>query len=145
MMPNYDIAELRHGCFKLPILRAALRSSGITGQVLDLFPMEVVPAASIYDTVRDLLARPQPDTREGKRDRAILAVLLGCALRRSELAALEPRHIQQRDGRGVFVDLVGKEKRIRTAAIPPFVKVAIDAWTAAAGLPEDPLFWRVRR
>jgi hypothetical protein len=31
MMPNYDIAELRHGCFKLPILRAALRSSGVTG------------------------------------------------------------------------------------------------------------------
>ena len=29
--------------------------------------------------------------------------------------------------------------------IPPFVKVAIDAWTAAAGLPEGPLFRRVRR
>jgi hypothetical protein len=29
-MPNYDIAELCYGCFKLPILRAALRSSGVT-------------------------------------------------------------------------------------------------------------------
>jgi len=29
--------------------------------------------------------------------------------------------------------------------IPPFVKVAIDAWTAAAGLSEGPLFRRVRR
>jgi integrase len=38
-------------------------------------------------------------------DRAILAMLLGCALRRSELAALECGHIQQRDGRWVFVDL----------------------------------------
>ena len=28
---------------------------------------------------------------------------------------------------------------------PPFVKVAIDAWTAAAGLSEGPLFRRVRR
>jgi integrase len=65
---------------------------------------------------------------EGKRDRAILAVLLGCALRRSELAALECGHIQQRDGRWVFVDLVGKGKRIRTVPIPPFVKVAIDSW-----------------
>ena len=29
--------------------------------------------------------------------------------------------------------------------IQPFVKVATDAWTAAAGLPEGPLFRRVRR
>ena len=72
-------------------------------------------------------------------------MLLGCSLRRSELAALESRHIQQRDGRWVFVDLVGKGKRIRTVPIPPFVKVAIDAWTAAAGLSEGPLFRRVRR
>jgi integrase len=72
-------------------------------------------------------------------------VLLGCALRRSELAALECRHIQQRDGRWVFVDLVGKGKRIRTVPIPPFVKVAIEAWTAAAGLSEGALFRRVRR
>jgi len=76
---------------------------------------------------------------EGKRDRAILAVLLGCAMRRSELASLECAHIQQRDGRWVFVDLVGKGKRIRTVPIPPFVKVAIDAWTAAAGLSDGPL------
>jgi integrase len=82
---------------------------------------------------------------EGKRDRAILAVLLGCALRRSELAALECRHIQPRDDRWVFVDLVGQGKRIRTVPIPPFVKVATDAWTAAAGLSEGPLFRRVRR
>ena len=39
---------------------------------------------------------------------------MSCALRRSELAALELRHIQQRGGRWVFVDVVGKGKRIRT-------------------------------
>ena len=83
-------------------------------------------------------------TNEGKRDRAILAVLVGCALRRSELAALQCAHIQQRDGRWVFIDLVGKGKRIRTVPIPPFVKVAVDDWTAAAGLSEGPLFRRVR-
>jgi hypothetical protein len=91
------------------------------------------------EQARDLLAQPALDTIEGKRDRAILAVLLGCALRRSELAALECAHIQQRDGRWVFVDLVGKGKKIRTVPIPPFVKVAIDDWTAAAGLSEGPL------
>jgi integrase len=40
---------------------------------------------------------------------------------------------------------VGKGKRIRTVPIPPFVKVATDAWTAAAGLSAGPLFRRVRR
>ena len=97
------------------------------------------------EQARDLLARPELETTEGKRDRAILAVLLGCALRRSELAALECEHIQQRDGRWVFIDLIGKGKRIRTVPIPPFVKVAIDAWTAAAGLSQGRLFRRVRR
>jgi integrase len=97
------------------------------------------------EQARDLLAQPDIDTMEGKRDRAILTVLLGCALRRSELAALECGHMQQRDGRWVFVDLVGKGNRIRTAPIPPFVKVATDAWTSAAGLSEGPLFRRVRR
>ena len=97
------------------------------------------------EQARDLLAQPEIETTEGKRDRAILAVLLGCALRRSELAARECGHIQQRDGRWVFIDLVGKGKRIRTVPIPPFVKVAIDAWTTAAGLSKGPLFRRVRR
>jgi site-specific recombinase XerD len=97
------------------------------------------------EQARDLLAQPEIGTTEGKRDRAILAVLLGCALRRSELASLECAHIQQRDGRWVFIDLRGKGRRIRTVPIPPFVKVAIDAWTAAAGLSEGPLFRRVRR
>ena len=43
--------------------------------------------AGNWEQVRDLRARPQIETTEGKRDRAILAVLLGCALRRSELAS----------------------------------------------------------
>jgi len=39
MMPNYEIAELCHRCFKLPILRAALRSSGI----LRLYSAKLLP------------------------------------------------------------------------------------------------------
>jgi integrase len=63
----------------------------------------------------------------------ILAVLLGCALRRSEFAALECGHIQQRDGRWVFIDLVGKGKRIRTVPVPPFVKVQQDCEIGPGG------------
>jgi integrase len=43
-----------------------------------------------------LLNVPDITTTKGLRDRAIIAVLLGCALRRSEVAALTMSHIQQR-------------------------------------------------
>src|SRR5277367_767981 len=55
-----------------------------------------------------LLNTPDSSTTKGLRDRAILAVLLGCGLRRSEFAALTFGHVQQRDGRWCIVDLVGK-------------------------------------
>jgi site-specific recombinase XerD len=83
-----------------------------------------------------LLNAPDVSTKKGLRDRAMLAVLLGCGLRRSEVAALTMKHIQQRDGRWCIVDLVGKHGRVRTIPVPTWVKVAIDSWTAAAGLTE---------
>jgi site-specific recombinase XerD len=94
---------------------------------------------------RELLALPDTSTAEGKRDRAILAVLLGCGLRRSELVALHFESVQQRDGRWVFSEVLGKGKRIRIVAIPPFVKLAIGEWTAAAGIHAGALFRRVRK
>src|SRR5271154_5746135 len=51
-----------------------------------------------------LLNAPDASTAKGLRDRAILAVLLGCGLRRSEVAALTFSHLQQRDGRWCIVD-----------------------------------------
>lgn len=49
------------------------------------------------DEARRLWQAPDPDTIKGKRDRATLAILLGCGLRRRELADLEFTHIQQRE------------------------------------------------
>jgi site-specific recombinase XerD len=92
-----------------------------------------------------LLNTPDPSTLKGLRDRAILAVLLGCGLRRSEVAALTIGHIQQRDGRWCVVDLIGKHDRIRTIPMPTWAKVAIDAWTAPAGVTEGPVFRPVNR
>ncbi len=92
-----------------------------------------------------LLSAPDITTVRGLRDRAILAVLLGCGLRRSEVAALTFAHVQQRDGRWCIVDLVGKHGRVRTAPMPSWVKIAIDAWTAAVGVAEGHVFRPVNR
>jgi len=92
-----------------------------------------------------LLNTPDASTTKGLRDRAILAVLLGCGLRRSEVAALNFGHIQQRDGRWCIVDLLGKHGRVRTIPMPAWVKVAIDAWTSAAGVSDGQVFRAVDR
>ena len=92
-----------------------------------------------------LLNAPDATTTKGLRDRAILAVLLGCGLRRSEVAALTMNHVQQRDGRWCIVDLIGKHGRIRTVPMPTWVKVAMDAWTGAAAIGDGPVFRPVNR
>src|SRR5262250_1462250 len=92
-----------------------------------------------------LLNAPDITTFRGLRDRAIVAVLLGCGLRRSEVAALTTKHIQQRDGRWCIVDLVGKHRRVRTVPMPTWVKIAIDAWTGPAGVCDGSVFRRVNR
>jgi site-specific recombinase XerD len=94
---------------------------------------------------QSLLNAPDVTTLRGLRDRAILAVLLGCGLRRSEVAALTFQHLQQRDGRWCVVDLVGKHGRVRTAPMPTWVKVAIDAWTSAAAIVAGHVFRPVNR
>src|SRR4029077_4339730 len=81
-----------------------------------------------------LLSAPDIATMKGLRDRAILAVLLRCGLRRSEVAALTFGHVRQRDGRWCIVDLVGKQGRVRAAPMPTWGKVAIDAWTSGPSL-----------
>src|ERR1039458_7027909 len=65
--------------------------------------------------------------------------------RRSEVAALTVPHVQQRDGRWCIVDLVGKHGRVRTVPVPTWVKVAIDAWTSAAGIADGYVFRPVNR
>jgi len=92
-----------------------------------------------------LLSAPDITTVTGLRDRAILGVLLGCGLRRSEVTTLTFAHLQQRDGRWCIVDLVGKHGRVRTAPMPTWVKVTIDAWTSASRVGYGHVFRPVNR
>ncbi|MFL6417735.1 MAG: tyrosine-type recombinase/integrase [Bryobacteraceae bacterium] len=92
-----------------------------------------------------LLSVPDAHTRLGIRDRAILALLVACGLRRDELARLEVRHLQLREGRWVLLDLQGKGRRIRTVPVPLWVKRLLDRWLEDSGIREGPLFRTVRK
>jgi integrase len=74
----------------------------------------------------------------------ILALLLGCGLRRQELAQLKVEDIVEREGRAVIVDLVGKGRRVRTVAVPYWVKQSVKQWTSAAGITKGLCFGRSR-
>jgi integrase len=63
------------------------------------------------EQAKELLAVPDRSTLKGKRDYVILAMLVGCALRRQELASLDVETIQLREGRWVLADLEGKGRR----------------------------------
>ena len=99
----------------------------------------------ISQQANELLRAPDPNTLRGLRDRAILAVLLSCGLRRAELIRLRAEDLVQREGRWVFIDLVGKGNRTRTITVPANVKVSIDRWTNAAGVTEGCLFRPVNK
>lgn len=97
------------------------------------------------DEAQHLLNLPDKETLKGLRDRAILALMLGCGLRRSEVANLTYQHLAQRDGRFVIVDMIGKGNRTRTVGLPHFAKAALDAWTSAAGFHDGYVFRSLRR
>ena len=97
------------------------------------------------EQARELLTVPDRSTLKGKRDYGILALLVGCALRRQELATLDVQTIQMREGRWVLADLVGKGRRVRTVAVPLWVKHAINVWQTAAGIEEGLLLRSIRK
>jgi site-specific recombinase XerC len=80
-----------------------------------------------------------------KRDRAMIAVLIGCGLRRAELAGLTVEHIQTRQGHWAIVDLVGKGGHIRTVPMPKWVKDAVDRWLTAARITSGRVFRAISR
>jgi site-specific recombinase XerD len=99
----------------------------------------------VKEQANELLNAPDPRTLKGKRDRAILALLICCGLRRAELLRLEVDHIQQREGRWVIPDLRGKGNRLRTVGVPAAVKVRIEEWTVAAAIYEGKIFRPVNK
>jgi len=94
---------------------------------------------------QQLLNAPDINTLKGLRDRAILALLLGCGLRRTEAAGLTFDRIQQRDGRWVLIDIIGKRNKVRSVPMPAWTKAAIDEYAAHAELREGNVFRPVNK
>jgi integrase len=97
------------------------------------------------EQTKDLLDVPDRSRLKGKRDHAILSVLIQSALRREESAQLDMSRIQMREGRWVLADIRGKRGRIRTVALPAGAKAAIDEWTRAAGIASGHVFRRLTK
>jgi len=75
----------------------------------------------------------------------MIAILLGCGLRRAELAALCKEDIQIRQGHWAIVDLIGKGNHVRTVPMPVWVKDAVDRWLTSARVTAGRVFRAVSR
>ena len=75
----------------------------------------------------------------------MVAVLLGCGLRRAELAGLKVDDFQQREDHWVIADLLGKGGHVRTVPVPSWVKTAVDAWLTEAKVSAGPVFRAINK
>jgi integrase len=99
--------------------------------------------------IQQLLA-PIPDDLRGKRDRALILVGFAGALRRSELAAIRVERLERTD-RGLRLTIPQtKGSQTDSVVVPlPYGQTelcpvrALNAWLAAAGITDGPVFRRI--
>ncbi len=87
-----------------------------------------------------LVASPSGPEFRAVRNRAVLAMLIGCGLRRAEVVTVAVEDFELREDHWVLADLIGKGGHMRTVPVPVWVKTAVDAWTNSAGLQDGVLF-----
>jgi site-specific recombinase XerD len=97
------------------------------------------------EQARSLWKSPDEARMKGKRDRALLALLLACGLRRHEAASLRVEDLQQREEHWAIVDLVGKGRHIRTVPMPDWVHTELLGWLRSASIDRGKIFRRVSR
>ena len=117
------------------------RVLAIPGQRVDIRPLRHLVA----EEVLALLDAPEPTTRQGIRDRALLHVAITGGLRVSELVGLT---VEQIVFRGNYMDLRvhGKGRRERALTLWKAVGDTVRAWLAVRGeAPTPELFLNARR
>jgi len=92
---------------------------------------------------QELVNSASNNSLQGWRDRAMLGLLLGCGLQRSEVVGLSLDQLQSREGRWVIVNLVGKGKRLRTVPVPAWSNELLNSWLHHSGVSEGRVFRRV--
>ena len=92
-------------------------------------------------SVEEMINQPNVETSKGLRDRAILAVMFGGGLRRNEVCDLRINQLQQREGRWIIVDIIGKRDKVRSVPIASWVKALIDNWLAVYESTEDDILF----
>ena len=95
------------------------------------------------EQAKSLWQAPDTTRLRGKRDCALLAILVACGLRRHEIAELTVDHLQQREGHWAIVDMIGKGRHMRTIPMPDWVHGALSQWMTAAGVHAGKLFRKV--
>jgi integrase len=95
------------------------------------------------DQAEELLNAISQRTLRGRRDAAMIGLLLGCGLRRSETVNLRLDQLQSRQNHWVIVDMLGKGGRLRTVPVPIWCKSLIDAWLRGSRVTEGKMFRRV--
>jgi len=142
---------------RLAAIRKMVRAAAESGMLdraaaVELASVRNVPAAGIRvgkwldpEEVSKILAAPDVGKLKGKRDRALLGVLIVCGLRRDELVRLTVEHMQKRSRRWLIVDIQGKGNRVRTVALPAWVKEMVDTWAKASGIRAGKIFRAVHK
>ncbi len=94
---------------------------------------------------RTLISAPVGLELKNVRNRAVLAMLIGCGLRRAEIVTVRIEDLQLREDHWILADLVGKGGHVRTVPVPAWVKLTVDAWLQSANLASGTLFRSVAK
>lgn len=97
------------------------------------------------EQAQSLWRAPDCQRLKGKRDRALLALLLACGLRRHEGGRVEIGSSPTTGRTLGYSRLGGKAGHVRTVPVPDWVRGELDKWLAAAAIDRGKLFRRVHR
>lgn len=105
------------------------------------------PAGNWLDEagVAELVSRPAADTLIGKRDRALLALMVGTGMRVDAVSRIQLAQFVEREDRTVILDSIGKGGKIITVPVHDLAADYTREWIAAAKITEGPLLRAVTK